>query len=93
MRPGKRRQPPFPSEARTKVLQEAGYGDPSRGGPSLRSVRCECLACGAHVMSRMLHTISGRCSTCGSYDLRIIAPETAVPAGVSDPLGPRLPQS
>ena len=33
-------------------------------------VRCECRGCGSHVHAIVLkQTISGRCSTCGSWEI------------------------
>lgn len=36
-------------------------------------VRCECLACGCHVLVQGTRRLGGACGNCGSYDLRPLA--------------------
>ncbi len=41
-----------------------------RERPELRSVRCVCARCGAHVIARTVgRRLSGVCSVCGSYEI------------------------
>ena len=37
---------------------------------ALPEVRCACLVCGAHVRAWRLHSLTGHCSNCGSYEVR-----------------------
>jgi uncharacterized protein (DUF983 family) len=46
----------------------AEAADP-RERPRLRTVRCACRRCGAHVMARGLHVLSGECGNCHGLDL------------------------
>lgn len=38
------------------------------------TIRCECAACGAHVIVRRSWQLSGQCGNCRSYDLRALQP-------------------
>ncbi|MCW2990243.1 MAG: hypothetical protein JWM73_837 [Solirubrobacterales bacterium] len=55
-------------------------------------LRCECAACGAHVMVRRSWQIAGQCRNCRSYDIRALTAATppASPPAVVD-LAPRRP--
>jgi hypothetical protein len=56
------------------------------------TLRCECAACGAHVVVRRSWQIAGQCRNCRSYDIRPLARATppARPPSVVD-LAPRAP--
>jgi hypothetical protein len=40
---------------------------------AMPEVRCACTVCGAHVRAWRLHSLTGHCSNCGSYELRPLA--------------------
>jgi len=45
--------------------------------PPMRSMRCECCVCGAHLIAMVGTTIGGNCGNCGncgSYEVRPLEP-------------------